>query len=349
MNYAIILAGGEGMRFWPLSTNVTPKQFLNLYSAKPLLLETIKRIGSLIRKENVYIATNNIYKNLINKCLKNFPMSFKNFLFEPQAKNTFAPICILTNRILAQDQDAIVIVLPSDHYIKDKPKFLKDLKLAIEEARRNSIITLGIIPKGPETGFGYIRVSREQERVSRKKTLAVEKFIEKPDLKTAQRLIRDKRYYWNAGIFIFKAKTIMEEIRRYQPRAYKILCDIKNESAIKKLWGKFASISLDYAIMEKTKKIKLIPCNCGWSDLGSWKALEEITAKDRSGNISKGNHVDFDSRNISVWSEKKPVVTLGLKDIIIIDSENGLLVCHKDKTQDVKRTVQVLKKRKLYR
>jgi len=342
MNFAVILAGGIGSRFWPLSSATQPKQFLNLFSKRPLLTESLDRLGHLIDKNKIYIATNKIYRKSINACTRRSGIPSKNFLFEPQGKNTFAPIAILSSMICNKDKDAIIMALPSDHFIKDKNKFIRALKGALGLAKAGYIVTLGIAPDRPEAGYGYIKVNSKL-KTQNSKVFNVERFIEKPDLEKAKKFAKDKRFYWNSGIFIFQAKTFLEEVRRYVPGVYQILTKIKDKKDLKRYWFKLPSISIDYAIMEKTKKLALVPLSCGWSDLGSWKAIEEIMQKDKNGNIFRGKHIDLGSRNTTVWTEKRLVATIGLRDIIIVDTDRGLLVCHKDKAQDVKKITQALK------
>ncbi len=378
MNYAIILAGGTGTRFWPLSRELEPKQFLNVCSTKSMLEETINRITPLIKKENIYIATSRIYNQKIRKCLKKLNISFSNILFEPQSKNTFAPIAVLSKRINVLDSDAVIVVLPSDHFIKYQNRFLKLLSKGIEIAKQGYIVTFGIPPKRPETGYGYIKI--KPSAISHQPSVyEIDRFIEKPDLARAKKFIRDKRYYWNSGIFIFKPHVILQETKKFMPGIYNTVMQIKNgapqakarcspgrntraaivhlwpsgrsfwprkyKKYFSRLWHKLPSISIDYAIMEKTKRMALLPADCGWIDLGSWEAIGEIAKKDKNGNIFQGKFIDIGSKNTLVWSDKRLITTLGLNNIIIVDTEDALLVCRKDMSQDVKKAVWLLKQK----
>lgn len=341
MNYAIILAGGSGTRFWPLSTEVEPKQFLNICSDRPLIENTIKRISGLIKNENIHIATNKIYHSKFSGCLKGLNISAKNLLFEPKARNTFAPIGLLASRIYNKDKNAVMLVLPSDHYIKNNALFLKALKKAIALTNKGFIVTLGVKPVRPETGYGYIKIrSRERNYCS------IDKFIEKPDLLRAKKFIKDKSFYWNAGIFIFRADTLLGEIKRLMPADYSFLMKIKDSKSLKETWPRFTSISIDYAIMEKTKSMALIPADFGWSDLGSWEAVEEFLKKDKNGNISIGNCIDLGSRNTLCWSDNRILATIGLDNLIIVNTDKATLVCAKDKAQEVKKVVGLLKEKR---
>lgn len=340
MNYAIILSGGVGSRFWPLSRESEPKQFLNVCSKKPMIEEAIDRITPLIKKENIYIATNRIYSQRIKKCLKKLNISRSNFLFEPGPKNTFAPVAVLSKKINNLDSEAVVVVLPSDHVIKHSARFLKLLTEGIGIARNGYIVTLGIPPKRPETGYGYIKTKSKTSQF-----YSIDKFIEKPGLDRAKKFVRDRKYYWNSGIFIFKPQVILEETKRLMPHVYSAVMKIRDKKYFNRLWHKLPSISLDYAIMEKTKRIVMLPADCGWVDLGSWEAVGEVAKKDKSGNIFRGKHIDIGSKNILAWSDKRLIATLGLNNIIIVDTEDALLVCRKDMCQKVKKAVQLLRKK----
>ncbi len=340
MNYAIILAGGTGTRFWPLSREKEPKQFLNVSSMRPLIEESIARISPLIKKENIYIGTGKLYSQKIKKCINKLNIPSGNILFEPASKNTFAPIAVLSKRINRLDPGAVILVLPSDHFIKYNDKFLRILTKGIEIAKKGYIVSLGIHPKRAETGYGYIKTKSRIDGF-----YLIEKFVEKPDLVTANKFIRDKRYYWNGGIFIFSPRIILEEIKKFMPHAYNTLTKIKKREDINRLWHKLPSISVDYAIMEKTKRMALLPADCGWIDLGSWEALGEIVKKDKDGNIFSGKNIDIGSKNTLVWSDKRLITTLGLNNIVIVDTKDALLVCRRDMSQDVKKVVKLLKQR----
>lgn len=342
MNYAIILAGGTGSRFWPLSRAMEPKQFLNLCSGRPMIEDTIRRINCLIEKNNIYIATNKNYKKNIKGCLERLQIAARNVFFEPESRNTLAPIGVLSKGIYDKDKEAVILIMPSDHYIKDEDRFLKTLQKAIGIARNGHIVAIGIIPDAPETGYGYIKI-----KAKKKDFYLIDRFIEKPDLARAKKFTKNKRFYWNGGIFIFKASVMLEEIDRFAPTDYRLIEKIKDKSSINKFWRDFTSISIDYAVMEKTKKMALIPADFGWMDLGSWRAIEYFSKKDKCGNIFRGDCIDIGSKNTLAWSDNRLLATLGLNNIIIVDTKDALLVCSKDKTQDVKKIVQILKQKNL--
>jgi len=350
MNHAIILAGGVGSRFWPLSRESEPKQFLNICSDKPMIEETIRRILPLVKKENIYIATNKGHNQKIKECQYSLSLPAENFLFEPEGKNTLAPIALLSQKINNRDPDAVVVVLPSDHFIKDVKRFVKLLGEGIAISKKGYIVTLGIKTTRPETGYGYIRAKVKAKVKVKNKILRffkVNKFIEKPTLTKAKKLISDKSYFWNSGVFIFRANIILGEIKRLLPTVYKIIMSMNSQRNFNKLWRTLPAISIDYAIMEKTDKTVVLPADCGWTDLGDWQSLAEFLAGDRCGNIFKGNCLDLESKSTFVWAGKRLVATLGLKDIIIVDTQDALLVCTKDRTQDIKKIVQLLKQKNI--
>ena len=347
MNYTIILSGGIGTRFWPLSRKSEPKQFLSICSEKSMIEETMHRISILIKKKNIYIAANKMHKQKFKKCFKIFNLPLKNFFFEPQSKNTLAPIAVLSKIIRDLDKDAVVAVLPSDHFIKNNDRFIKLFAKGIQVAKRGYIVTLGIPPNKPETGYGYIKINPKYKINS--KIYKVDRFIEKPNIAKAKEFIKDKRYYWNSGIFIFKPDIFLEEIQKFMPKVYNIIMRMKNKKDCINLWSELPSISIDYAIMERTNRAVVLPADCGWTDLGSWLALVELMQKNKNGNVFQGECIDIASKDTFVWSSNRLVATLGLKDIIVVETKDAILVCNKEKTQNVKNLVGLLnKKRKKY-
>lgn len=221
--------------------------------------------------------------------------------------------------------------------------YLDLLKKGINIARQGYIVTLGIPPARPETGYGYIKTGPISKGSGRELFYKVDRYIEKPSLSKAKKLIRDKRYYWNSGIFIFKPEVMLGEIKRFQPGTYRIIKKIKLGSNLNKSWSQFPNISIDYGIMEMTKRTALVPADYGWKDVGSWEIIEEVLKKDKSGNILIGNCILLKSKNNLIWSENRLVAALGLENIIIVNTKDALLVCAKDKAQEVKKLVQILK------
>ncbi|MBN1912954.1 MAG: mannose-1-phosphate guanylyltransferase [Candidatus Omnitrophica bacterium] len=345
MKYAVILAGGIGSRFWPLSRESEPKQFLNICSKRPMIEEALRRVTRLVNSRNIYLATNSAHYPRIRKYLKKFKVPASNILLEPYSKNTFAPIAFLSKKIIAGDKEAVCAVLPCDHYVRDCSRFLSVIKQAMEVAATGYIVTLGIRPSRPETGYGYIKIKPKalpaKQSVSRRvKAYGVDRFVEKPVLAKAKKFLKDRKYFWNSGIFVFKAQKMLDEVKRLQLKAYRDLCDC---AEIREAWSKMPSISIDYAVMEKARSAALIPLDCGWSDLGSWQAVEEVSKKDRHGNVLRGNCLNIGCKNSTLWSGGRLIAALGLNNIIVAEAGQALLVCSKDKAQDVKKIVGMLK------
>ena len=311
-----------------------------------MLEDTISRISHLIKRQNIYIATNKIYSRKIKGYIKRYGIPLKNVLFEPEGKNTLAPVALLSKRIRAADPEAIIVALPCDHSVKPEKRFLKLLNRAIDVAGKGYIVALGVRPNRSEAGYGYIRI-KSKLKIQNSNVYKVNKFIEKPTLLKANKFLKDKRYFWNSGVFIFKADVMLREINRFMPYAHKIMISIKGEKSLNRLWSKLPSLSIDYAVMEKTKRMVLLPLFCDWLDLGSWQALAEIMKKDKNGNIFRGTCVDIGSKNSFVWSDSRLIATLGLSNIIVMDTKDALLVCPKDKAQEIKSVVQILKQRYL--
>ena len=347
MKYAIILAGGSGSRFWPLSRRARPKQFLKVCSKKPLIAEALKRAVSLLGGGNIYLAANALQEKGGRGYFRGLGVREENIFLEPHAKNTFAPIAFLTSKIYSRDKDAVIAVLPCDHFIKGAALFKKAVSTAFSAAGRGYIVTMGIRPFRPETGYGYIKRGQKIRGAFKGSCFKAERFIEKPPLETARKIYRDKRYYWNSGMFIFKAEVMLREIKRLAPAAHRLIDRINNGEALSKIWPRFASISLDYAIMEKTSRAAVLPSGYKWTDLGSWSAMQEVMPADRKGNTLRGNCFDIGSSNVLVLGGKRLIATLGLKDIVVVDSDDALLVCHKDKAQEVRELTRLLKYRKL--
>ncbi|MDD5129567.1 MAG: mannose-1-phosphate guanylyltransferase/mannose-6-phosphate isomerase [Candidatus Omnitrophica bacterium] len=339
MNYAVILAGGVGSRFWPFSRELEPKQFIKIIGQHSLLQATIQRLKGLVDPSCTYIITNKIYFYEVKAQVAKFKIPDKNIILEPQGKNTAPAVGLCAKLINKFDQDAVLLVLPSDHYIKKVGNFKKTLKKAIVCAKNNLLVTLGIKPVAASTGYGYIRVGAKKNGYCQ-----VKAFLEKPDLNKAGRYFKDKRFYWNSGMFIWKASVFLEEVKKYLPGLYSNLQLINSVDDIAGVWPRIEAISVDYGIMEHSKRIGLIPADFYWTDLGSWEALSEIFPKDKGGNIVSGNVLNLDSQGVCVFSRGNRLVsTIGIKNAIIADTPDALLVCDRDQTQDVKKLVGLMK------
>ncbi|MDD5585032.1 MAG: mannose-1-phosphate guanylyltransferase/mannose-6-phosphate isomerase [Candidatus Omnitrophica bacterium] len=342
--YAVILAGGVGSRFWPLSREAEPKQFLQFMGDRSLLQETIARVASFVPPENIYIISNEQYKFQIQHQVANFKVPAGNLILEPQGKNTAPAVGLAAGYIYKRDPDAVMVVLPADHHIGKPQKLAAIFKGAVETARADKLVTIGIVPTSAHTGYGYIKIKSQRLKVSRSQAKAcpVEKFVEKPDKKKAERFFKDKKYFWNAGMFVWKAQVILDEIKAYLPELYRTLALLSQSREFDaRVWAKIHPISIDYGVLEKSKRVVVIPAkDLDWSDLGSWSSYCKVCARDKKGNVLKGDSVDVDSRDIAVFGKGRLVATIGLKDVIVVDTDDALLVCHKDRTEDVKRIVE---------
>ena len=345
MIYAVILCGGAGRRFWPFSRQLEPKQFLRLFGEKSLLQHTVSRIMGVVPVNNIYVVGNKAYFFEIKNELATYGVPEGNILLEPDGKNTAAAIGVAAQIIKTKDNEAILIVLPADHYVKNLIEFRRAIKKSILCAQDDLLATIGISPHKPFTGYGYIKVRGIKSQ--HKNYFLVERFLEKPSLKEALRYIRSKQFFWNSGIFVWKAAVILEEIKRYLPKLYSVLMQISEPNHIAHHWFKIKPVSIDYGVLEHSRRIGLVPARFQWTDLGSWLALRDVFPKDKNGNVLNKNTVSLGSTGISVFSRSDRLIcTIGLKDLIIADTQDALLVCHQDCTEEVKNLVKELKKAK---
>ena len=340
--YGIILAGGSGSRLWPLSRELYPKQLLNLNSDKSLLQSTFERLKNCMDENNIVSITNVKHSSNVRMQLGELTTN-PVVLSEPVAKNT-APAIVLTAKFIMQksNSDPVIIVVPSDHLIKDNDKFLSTVKKGEKLAEKGYIVTFGIKPGYPETGYGYINTSEKLED-----GFKVKEFVEKPDIETAKKYLHAGTYFWNSGIFMFKASTLIEETVKHAPEIAKISeeFDFSQTNEIPFVnFDKMPNISIDYAIMEKSDKIALVKLESDWNDLGSWKSIYDISNKDENGNVFVGHVLDKGSKNSFVYASSKLVATIGLEDAVIVETEDAILACKKNMTQDVKDIYETLKK-----
>lgn len=343
--YAVILAGGSGTRFWPESRQQKPKQFLRILGDVTLLEATIKRILPLIPAQNILIVTNQAYVKEIRKQSKVFQIPTANILLEPEARNTAPAICWSAAWIYKKDPQAKIIVLPSDHLILKEKKFHQVLKQALQLAEEEFLVTLGIRPTRPDTGYGYLKTQLTKNKA--KSIYKVAQFLEKPNLAKAKQLIKSKNYLWNSGMFIWKAETILAAFDEFLPKMTKAFQQGVNQTSINKFWGKLERVSIDYGIMEKAKNVVTVPAeDIGWSDLGSWDSLVDVLQADKKGNVLQAESYLYDCKNILVRGHSKPIAVIGLEDVMIIDTPDTLLVCKKGRSQDVREIVEQLKFKK---
>jgi mannose-1-phosphate guanylyltransferase len=356
--YAVIMAGGRGTRFWPRSREKKPKHLLDIVGKRTIIQETVDRISSMIPPENILIVTGKKHARELIKQLPEIPD--QNIIIEPEGKNTAACIGLAALHIQKKVSDAVMIVLPSDHAIGDPRKYLKVIAAAAKVAdQEKGLVTIGIKPTGPETGFGYLEGGDSLGRVSGEEIFRVKSIREKPDLQKARKFVQSGKFYWNSGMFIWKASIILKEIERCLPDLHNGLMQIKEvlgtpteKAVVPKVYKGLKSISIDYGVMEKADNVFVVPGDFGWSDVGSWDALWEISAKDNQGNALRGggSAIFTDTEGALVYSPKKLVALVGVKDLIIVETKDALLICKKGRSQDVKKVVDTLEaaKKKKY-
>lgn len=343
----LIMAGGRGERFWPKSRKSLPKQFLSLTEdGKTMIQLTIERIRPLVRMEDIFISTNRVYRELV---LEQLPEILpENILCEPVGRNTAPCIGLAAVHMAKRYDDALMIVLPSDHLIKYNQMFLNVLKEGCGIAQKAAnLVTIGITPDYPETGYGYIKFRPEE---SDGNAYAVERFVEKPDVETAKEYLETEEYLWNSGMFVWKVSTIMDNIRTALPDLYEGLVKIgetlgteKQEMVLEKVFPEFESVSIDYGIMEKAQNIFILPGVFGWDDVGSWLAVDRIRKSNENGNVVSGNIITIHSKNNIIQGGKKLIAAVGLEGLIIVDTEDATLICEKGSAPDIKMVLENLK------
>jgi mannose-1-phosphate guanylyltransferase len=358
--YSVIIAGGRGTRFWPLSRSRKPKQLLKLFGPKTLLDETADRVLSLGGSDQTLIVTVAEQLNAVRKELSGLPR--KNFLAEPEGKNTAPCIGLAALEVFARDPDAVMIILPADHWVSDVPAFRRTLKTAAElAARHDRLVTIGIQPAYPETGYGYIVRGKPLTGDGISEAYQVKRFKEKPDVKIARQLLRQGSL-WNAGIFAWRASTLLALMERYQPAIHNSLVKItdaaggkslasptpKLSSVIAREYKEMPSISIDHALLEPAGsdgRVVTVPGQFGWSDVGSWAAVHQMSARDSNGNASNGMWLGLGSKNCLIHAPDRLVVLLGLRDTFVVDTPDALLVGDLKRSQEVRDLVNELSKR----
>ncbi|WP_191017218.1 mannose-1-phosphate guanylyltransferase/mannose-6-phosphate isomerase [Treponema zioleckii] len=341
----VILSGGSGTRLWPLSRAAFPKQLISLVSDKTMIQETVGRLSGLEVREPI-IVCNEQHRFIIAEQMNQIGVKNPVILLEPVAKNTAPAIVAAALKAMQIDENSVIVVLPSDHNIKDSKVFCEAVSLAAKEAQKGSLVTFGITPTFPATGYGYIESEKKDGECA-----SIKRFVEKPNLETAKKYLESGNFLWNSGMFIFRADSFIEEIKNLDNSIFeatsKSLLNAKVDLDFirleKESFEKNPSISIDYAVMEKTKKGKVIPLNAGWSDVGSWNSLWDVSEKDSFGNVVKGNAVLDGVENSFVYGKNRVVTAIGLKDVVIVDTKDALLVADKSKSESVKNIVDRLK------
>lgn len=345
--YGVILAGGGGTRFWPLSRKELPKQLLNLTGKDLMVNETIDRLEGNVEKENILVVTNSTQAELMLTATAG-RVRPDHVLAEPAARNTAACIGYAAMEILCKYGDGVMCVLPSDHYIKNVDVYKRVIASAIDVAgKTDALVTIGIQPAFPSTGYGYIC---HEEKRNDDGSYAVRHFVEKPNLQKAKEYLLSGEYLWNSGMFIWKVSSILHNMKEFLPDMYDGLCKIgeavgtdRQELTLEKVFPQLESVSIDYGIMEKAKDIYILPGVFGWDDVGSWLAVERIQKSNESGNVVKGNIITIHSKNNIIQGGQKLIAAVGLENMVIVDTDDATLICDKDSTADIKMVLENLK------
>jgi len=351
--FGVIMAGGVGTRFWPRSREKHPKQLLNILGEQSLIQNTVNRLTPLIDKENIFVVSTQSQKDAIKSHLPF--LDEHNYITEPKGRNT-APCIGLAAIYLEQfDPDGVMAVLPADHNIVNEEEFREILKTAEQVAyEEECLVTIGINPTYPSTGYGYIQFNRQVREINNIPVYHVKTFAEKPDLKTAERFIKSGDFLWNSGMFIWKISTILKEIEQNLPELYDGLLEIKKNlgsrrefESINNVYCKIKSISIDYGVMENTRNVRVVKGNFGWSDVGSWEEVYEYTQKDKNKIASKGSYFTIDSKNCFFDVPDKMVAAIGVDNLIVVETEDSILICDRNQAQRVKELVDILRQKKM--
>jgi|WetSurMetagenome_2_1015567.scaffolds.fasta_scaffold72394_2 mannose-1-phosphate guanylyltransferase len=363
-NYAVIMAGGIGQRFWPKGTSKLPKQFLNIENDNvSMIQQTFKRLEGLFKPTNIFIVTGLAYKNITKKLIPKVPDD--NIICEPFGRNT-APCIGLTCLFIKQfNPKANVLVIPSDHIIKDVKEFHRVVNCGLKFVNDNGgIVTLGISPTKPETGYGYIQfdmdnannvvIERNDEILTSENVYKVKTFAEKPNLETAKAFMESGDFLWNSGMFIFRVDTMIAEIRKSLPELSASMKKLEGHilsndfpKILEKVYSQIKGISIDYGVMEKSDDVYTIKSHFDWSDVGSWDEIFNLKKKDNNGNVTSGMTVTIDSKNCLIINDQRITAAIGVEDLLIIDTDNGLLVCKRSESQKVKEIVDYLRRKGL--
>ncbi len=347
--YTLIMAGGAGTRFWPRSKTAKPKQYLNMFGNDSLLQSTIKRFATFTETDKIYIVSGKSQTEVLEEQTPMLPK--ENLIYEPVGKNTLPCIGLAAMFAERENPDGIMVVSPSDHLIENNELFKETVLAAAKIAdEKNGIVTLGIKPTYPATGFGYVQTAEDISGNEKIKQFKVERFVEKPNEVTAKEYLKKGGFYWNSGLFIFKVSVFIDSIKQFAPDLYndlrKIQADFGTpsyEQTLDTIYRAVKSISVDYGIMEHAKNIYLVEGNFDWNDLGSWESVYLTDKKDKNGNAGSGESIFLDSKNSYIYSESGLIALVGLDDVIVVQDGNTTLVCKRENAENVKKIVERLK------
>ncbi len=347
MYYALIMAGGIGTRLWPLSRRNRPKQSLRLVGERTMFEHAVDRIAPLFQPEQVFVVTGAEHMEALIAQAPELPP--ENFIVEPEGRGTAPCIGLGAIHLRRQDPEAIMAVLTADHFITDTARFRQVLATAAQVAEEGHMVTLGITPSSPSTGFGYIKQGESLDMVEGFSVFRAERFTEKPSPETALHMVESGEYSWNSGMFIWRVDRILKEFQRQMPEFYVQLAEVEAtlgtsgyEATLSRVWPQVAKQAIDYGVMEGAEDVAVIPVDIGWSDVGSWASLSELLPADERGNVVIGPHIGVDTRDTLVFGGKRLIATVGLEGMVIVDTEDALLVCPREREQEVRAVVRRL-------
>ena len=353
-SYAVIMAGGVGARFWPRSRERTPKQLLDIIGEGTMIENTLSRISPLVAPMNTFIVTNTLQHESVLKRLPFFPK--ENILVEPVGRNTAPCVALAATWIQRLDPEAVMLVLPADHLVLRQDEFLRVMNVALDVAEKSeALLTIGINPGRPETGYGYIQFSDENNNPYHKHGVyRVKTFAEKPNLETAQSFLQSGDFLWNSGIFVWKAKTILQEIRTHLPDLFEQIQPLAQtigtpqyKQAVENAYGLIRGISIDYGVMEKAGNVYVVKGDFGWSDVGSWDEVVSLTPTDTDKNALKGTVIVKDAKGNFIDAGGKVVAAIGVQDLIVVVTDDAVLICKKGQSQDVKEAVDFIRRKQM--
>ena len=346
----VIMAGGSGTRLWPLSRQLHPKQFLPLVSHQTMLQETCNRLSNINHQPPLFICGED-HRFTVAEQLRQGGLEFSHIMLEPEGRNTAPAVALAALQAMndsTQNVEAVLLVLAADHVIKNQQAFEEAVNIALPLAQQGQLVTFGIVPQSPETGYGYIKTGGSLGNGS---AMKVDEFVEKPDLATAESYLSSGEYLWNSGMFMFKASQFLSELKEQNPDILTVCRQAMEKASVDidfirpdaEIFKTCPEDSIDYAVMEKTQSAVVVPIDCGWSDVGSWSALWEVSDKDPNGNATKGDVLALDSKNCFIQSDRKLIATVGLEGVVVVESDDAIMVADKSRVQDVKTIVAQLK------
>ncbi len=348
--YFVIMAGGKGERFWPLSTELVPKPFVSITGKKTLIELTVERARRIVPLERIFVVLGREHLPVARKCLPRLPRG--NFIIEPEGRDTAPCVGLAAMMLYRLNPNAVMVVLPSDHYVPDPAAFSRCIRETVKSARRGDhLVTIGVPPTRPETGYGYIKTGRKISEPSDADCFEVARYVEKPNLPKARRYLKDGGYFWNAGIFVWRAAVLLEGLKNHMSDLHSGLLDFYealaagDRATADAIFAGLRRVSIDYGLMEKATNVLVMPAPFTWDDVGTWTSLLRVLPKDETDNVLRGKTLTLDTDNCVIIADATPVATLGVSNLVIIASKNGILICDASKAQEVRQIAKALGKK----